>query len=559
MRVVVELKRDVQAKDVLKQLYKQTALESNFGVIMLALVDGQPRQLTLRQLLEEFLSFREHTLTRQYTYELEQNERRLHIVEGLLACLTQLDAVIEILRNAPDGTTAKMSLQSQLNISENQADAILSMPLRRITGLEQQKLQTEFDELNARIEQLRRLLSDRNELLKTLKKDLRSLKRRYADPRRTKIAVKELKGKDTQPNTQQQLEVKSKTKTSKSQEAGNNKSKKNSNQPSPSIPDSSPDEEETVLEFTHQGYVQRLRPPSEQKSTRSAGRTASSSGATSLTKKGDDFVVQTQRVTTRAELVVITSGGKAYPVKVRDIPPAAGRKEGIPLVSLLPDTTQSETVVAHFMVPDALETLSLILLTQQGRIKRLPMSELTNLTMRGTTLIKLKDDDHLEYVSLAQAGEQLALSTSNGRILRFEINDAQLPLMGRSAQGNQALRLRQREQVVGCVTLSANDNLLLVSEQGYGKRLPVSAIRLVNRGDIGTQALQFKTATDILVGMVRASLASEVMLVTNAERKVPLPLDSVKFWGKDGTGDRIAKLKPEEKIISLTALATESS
>ena len=559
MRVVVELKRDVQAKDVLKQLYKQTALESNFGVIMLALVDGQPRQLTLRQLLEEFLSFREHTLTRQYTYELEQNERRLHIVEGLLACLTQLDAVIEILRNAPDGTTAKMSLQSQLNISENQADAILSMPLRRITGLEQQKLQTEFDELNARIEQLRRLLSDRNELLKTLKKDLRSLKRRYADPRRTKIAVKELKGKDTQPNTQQQLEVKSKTKTSKSQEAGNNKSKKNSNPPSPSIPDSSPDEEETVLEFTHQGYVQRLRPPSEQKSTRSAGRTASSSGATSLTKKGDDFVVQTQRVTTRAELVVITSGGKAYPVKVRDIPPAAGRKEGIPLVSLLPDTTQSETVVAHFMVPDALETLSLILLTQQGRIKRLPMSELTNLTMRGTTLIKLKDDDRLEYVSLAQAGEQLALSTSNGRILRFEINDAQLPLMGRSAQGNQALRLRQREQVVGCVTLSANDNLLLVSEQGYGKRLPVSAIRLVNRGDIGTQALQFKTATDILVGMVRASLASEVMLVTNAERKVPLPLDSVKFWGKDGTGDRIAKLKLEEKIISVTALAMESS
>jgi DNA gyrase subunit A len=160
MRVVVELKRDVQAKDVLTQLYKQTALQSNFGVIMLALVNGQPRQLTLRQLLEEFLRFREETLTRQYTYELDQDERRLHIVEGLLASLTQIDAVIEILRNAPDGTTAKMSLQSQLNISEVQADAILSMPLRRLTGLEQQKLQTEFDELTARITQLRRLLSD---------------------------------------------------------------------------------------------------------------------------------------------------------------------------------------------------------------------------------------------------------------------------------------------------------------------------------------------------------------------------------------------------------------
>jgi DNA gyrase subunit A len=154
MRVVIELKRDIQVQDVLKQLYKQTALLSNFGTIMLALVDGQPRELTLRQLLEEFLRFREQTLTRLYNYQLDQDEQRLHIVEGLLASLSQLDAVINILRNAPDGTTAKTSLQSQLNISEMQADAILSMPLRRLTGLERQKLQTEFDELTERIGQL---------------------------------------------------------------------------------------------------------------------------------------------------------------------------------------------------------------------------------------------------------------------------------------------------------------------------------------------------------------------------------------------------------------------
>ncbi|HEY9596301.1 MAG TPA: DNA topoisomerase (ATP-hydrolyzing), partial [Cyanophyceae cyanobacterium] len=190
MRVVVELKREAQPKAVLKQLYKQTALESNFGAIMLALVNGQPRQLNLRQSLDEFLSFREQTLTRQYTYELEQNEQRIHLVEGLLTCLQELDTAIEILRHAPDGTTAKASLQSQLSISEVQSDAILAMPLRRLTGLEREKLKTEFDELTARIEQLRRLLSDRNELLKALKKDLRSLKRKYANPRRTKIIAK---------------------------------------------------------------------------------------------------------------------------------------------------------------------------------------------------------------------------------------------------------------------------------------------------------------------------------------------------------------------------------
>jgi DNA gyrase subunit A len=541
MRVVVELKRDVQVKEVLTQLYKQTALQSNFGVIMLALVDGQPRQLTLRQLLEEFLRFREETLTRQYTYELDQDERRLHIVEGLLASLTQIDAVIEILRNAPDGTTAKLSLQSQLNITEVQADAILSMPLRRLTGLEQQKLQTEFDELTARITQLRRLLSDRNELLKALKKDLRSLKRKYADLRRTKIAVTQAEGKDT-ALTSQESRPKSQQLERKSQEAGNNKSKKNSNHSLPLIPEPSPDEEETVLEFTHQGYVQRQHPTKSQKS------------APSL-KKGDDFVVETQLATTGAELVVLTSGGKAYPIKVGDIPPAAGRKHGTPLVSLLPDSAQSETVVAHFMLPDAPETLSLILLTQQGRIKRLPISELTNLTTRGLTLIKIKDDDQLQYVSQGETGEQLLVATSNGRILRFEVNDEQLPLMGRTAQGNQALRLRGREQVVGCVTLSTDDNLLLVTEQGYGKRLPVSALRRVNRGDLGTQALQFKTSTDSLVGMVPASRESEVMLVTSGERVVRLRLEAVKLWGKDGTGDRVAKLQQEEKIIAVAIVS----
>ncbi len=541
MRVVVELKRDVQVKEVLTQLYKQTALQSNFGVIMLALVDGQPRQLTLRQLLEEFLRFREETLTRQYTYELDQDERRLHIVEGLLASLTQIDAVIEILRNAPDGTTAKMSLQSQLNITEVQADAILSMPLRRLTGLEQQKLQTEFDELTARITQLRRLLSDRNELLKALKKDLRSLKRKYADPRRTKIAVTQAEGKDTAV-TSQESRLKSQQLERKSQEAGNNKSKKNSNHSLPLIPEPSPDEEETVVEFTHHGYVQRQHPTKSQKS------------APSL-KKGDDFVVETQLANTGAELVVLTSGGKAYPIKVGDIPPAAGRKHGTPLVSLLPDSAQSETVVAHFMLPDAPETLSLILLTQQGRIKRLPISELTNLTTRGLTLIKIKDDDQLQYVSQGETGEQLLVATSNGRILRFEVNDEQLPLMGRTAQGNQALRLRGREQVVGCVTLSTDDNLLLVTEQGYGKRLPVSALRRVNRGDLGTQALQFKTSTDSLVGMVPASRESEVMLVTSGERVVRLRLEAVKLWGKDGTGDRVAKLQQEEKIIAVAIVS----
>lgn len=555
MRVVIELKRDFQPQDVLNQLYKQTALSSNFGTIMLALVDGQPRQLPLRQLLEEFLSFREATLTRQYTYQLEQDEGRLHLVEGLLASLNQLDAVINILRNAPDGTTAKLSLQSQLNISEVQADAILAMPLRRLTGLEKQKLETEFEELRAKIEQLRRLLGDRNELLKSLKKDLRSLKRKYADPRRTKIAFKEATAKESKLKTQDS-KLKTQDSELKTQEGLSSvtltevrtketkRSKKNTSQSLPLIPDPATLEEETVLEFTHQGYVQRNRPTSEQKVTQTI-------------KKREDFVVKTKVTTTQQEFVVITNAGKAYSIKVRDIPPAAGRKQGIPLISLLPEAAQTESVIAHLMLPEATDTLSLILLTQQGRIKRLPLFELTNLTSRGISIIKLKEDDQLQYVSLGQTGEQLLIATSNGRIVRLAVNEQELPNQGRSAQGNQGLRVGRREQLISCACVSTEDNILLVTAEGYGKRLPVIAIRRVSRGEIGTTALQFKTSTDSMVGMIPVSPDPEVMLVTSEERVLRLQLESVKLWGKDGTGDRIAKLKPEEKILSLTTLVTD--
>ena len=539
MRVVIELKRDGQVSEVLKQLYKQTALQSNFGAIMLALVDGQPRQLTLRQLLEEFLRFREQTLTRLYNYQLEQDEQRLHIVEGLLASLSQLDAVIAILRNAPDGTTAKASLQSQLNISEMQADAILSMPLRRLTGLERQKLQTEFEELTERISLYRRLLDDRSELLKVLKKDLRSLKRKFADPRRTKISLK--KTSKDKPESAAAKNAASPQKSKASTQEVGKKTNKNANQTTLPLPEVLPAQEEAIVEFTQFGYVKRTRPTGESK-------------ATTLPKKGEDFVVETITTTTQQELIVITSGGKAYSVKVRDIPPAAGRKNGTDLINLLPESVRSEKVVAHMILQNFDENLNLILLTQQGRIKRLSVSELANLTARGATLMKFKDDDQLQFVSLGKTGEQVVLATSNGRILRFEVNDEQLPIMGRTAQGTQASRLR-REHLVGCAVLPASENLLLVSQQGYGKRLPVSAIRKGNRGDIGTSAMQFKTATDRLLGMISQSAASEVMLVTNDERVINLQLDTVKLLGKDGTGSQIVKLKAEERIMTMTPLA----
>ena len=510
MRVVIELKRDTNPADILQQLHHQTALSTNFGAILLALVDGQPRQLTLRQLLQEFLNFREQTLNRRYTHQLEQAESRLHVVEGLLKALSRLDEVISILRQASDGTTAKITIQNRFDLSEVQADAVLAMPLRRLTNLEQQNLQTEFDQLSEQIQLLRRLLSDRRELMKALKKDLRSLKRKYGDTRRTRLASK-VEATAAMPKEEK--------------ERGR------------SDADSA---EEVVVEFTQRGYVRR----------HSLTRTKSGSG-----KVGDDFVVNTQIANTEKDLVVLTGSGKVYPVKVGEIPPTSNASSrGTPLVSLLPSAAQGakETFVTPFVLPEDLETSQLMLLTQLGQIKRLSLLEFVNLTARGLTVIKFKDNDQLLSAHVTLPGQDVVLATAGGRLLRFKVNDQQLPIMGRTAVGLQALRLRKQEQLVGCVTVGKlDDNLLLISQLGYAKRMPLSALRLGNRGDIGTQSLRFTTKSESLAGMVLAPSTAEVALLTNTQRVVRLSVDSVTLLGKDGAGDRISSLNPNEKIITV--------
>ena len=517
MRVVIELKRDTNPQEVLHNLYHQTALQSNFGAILLALVDGQPRQLTLRQLLEEFLSFREQTLNRRYSYELAKVQSRLHLVEGLLKALSHLDEVVEILRSAADGTTAKMSLQNRLDLNEVQADAILAMPLRRLTNLEHQNLHKEYEQLNEQIQVLQRLLNDRRELLKSLKKDLRSLKRKYNDARRTKII-----GENKSTGAQEQTE-------------------------SPKLKIENPlleaPSEEVVLEFTHRGYVRR----------QPSARKARADNGTS----DNDTVIQTVLTDTAKELLVLTSGGKIYPVNVADIPPTNGRSaRGTPLITLLSNSAQGaqEAVINRFVLPEHPENSEMVLLTKQGRIKRFSLTELTNLTRRGITILKLKDGDELLSTQFTKAGEHLVLASSGGRVLKFEVNDHQLPVMGRTAMGLQGLRVRQQEEMVGFVTSSTKENLLLVTQLGYAKRMPVSALRSANRGDIGTQTFKFTNKSDILAGIVRATAGAEVALVTNHQRLVRLGVEIIPTLGKDVTGESILQLNREEKIICVVEL-----
>ncbi|AVH69270.1 DNA gyrase subunit A [Nostoc sp. 'Lobaria pulmonaria (5183) cyanobiont'] len=520
MRVVIELKRDTNPQEVLQHLYHQTALQMTFGAILLAIVDGQPRQLSLRQLLQEFLSFREETLNRRYNYELGKAQSRVHLVEGLLKALSNLDRVIGILRQAPDGSTAKINLCSQLDLSEVQGDAILAMPLRRLTSLEQQNLQQEFEQISEQINLLEQLLNDRRELLKALKKDLRSLKRKYNDPRRTKIGE----------------EQKSKAEEQKSRAEGHRSTGAEEEELKFSQP-----VEEAILEFTQRGYVRRTQP----------------SGRKSKAENGlhdNDFIIQTILTDTEKDLLILTGGGKVYPVNVGEIPPTTGRSpRGKPLITMLSNTAQGaqEAVVSRFLLPENLETRQMILLTKQGRIKRLSLGEFTNLTRRGITILKLKEDDELSFTQFTTPGAHLILASSGGRMLRFPVNDEQLPVMGRTAMGLQAFRLLKNQQMVGCVTVGKDDQLLLVTQEGYAKRMAASQLRAANRGDLGTQALKFASKTDNLAGMVMAIASGEVALVTNKERVVRIPVETVPILGRDVKGESILQLNRDEKIITV--------
>ena len=510
VRVVIELKRDASPDNVLGQLYHQTALQSNFGTIMLALVNNKPCQLSLRELLENFLAFREETLTRQYIHQLEVSRKRLHLAEGLLAALNHLDAVIDILRNAPDGSTAKAQLQVQLGISEEQGDSILAMPMRRLTGLERQKLEAEVNDLREEITHLETLLSDRHELLKALKKELRSLKKRYGNERRTRIVSASKEKEDSTPKKA--------------------KSKTNKNQSTPIPPTAPPDS--AILEITQQGHIYWT-----EEVTHSKGG------------KNKDFVVFRTPLNTEQSLITITDAGKAYSLKTDSIPPIY-QKQNTPLNKVLqgiPNQTE-ETPLSYLPLPEK----DVILLTQHGRIKRLAAADIASIGNRGLSLVKLKERDRVADLCLTTEDQNFLLATSGGRILRFLVNDQQIPQMGRTAQGNLATRLRQQEQAVGCVSLSGEASILVVSQLGYAKRIPISTIRRGSRGDIGTQCLQFTSISDRVVGMVAAEQDTKVVkLLSDQGRVFSLTLKDVALWGKDGVGDRAVKLKAEETITQV--------
>jgi DNA gyrase subunit A len=568
IRVVIELRRDGQAEAVLERLYKLTPLQNTFGVIFLAISNNQPKQFTLRQMIQEFLDFRIETLTRRYRYELDQAESRSHIVEGWIAALDNIDRVITILRASPDGTTAKLQFQDEFDFSDRQADAILAMPLRRLTGLERKNLEAEFNELAGKIAVLKNLLGDRKELLKALKKELRALKKQYGDPRRTKIipgpnAVKRRKApvvRPEEPILTLEAEIApdssiDKPKKAKSEavkpetakvEAGPIKfapmaeiiarTSKNPTKALMLMADEA-DGLPMVLEFTAEGQVRRMSPETYDLEERDLGEVA---------------IVQTEATAVGQTLLILMASGRLFPLPVKSIPLIAYEPDGVEILSLLPNGAAGETVLSSFFLPESLDDHFLILLTAQGRIKRLPMEELTEVSARGLSLIKIREEgDRLAFSALADGGDQLVIATSTGRLLRLEANDQILPSTNRAAPGILALRVLKIEHLVGLAVTGTVDPVLLVSEEGYAKRVTTQAIKLSQPGELGTHMFQFTNRTDTVVGMTTAFPEDVVTLITSDGQLYELCVDDVPLGAKEHKGEQIVDLGEDEKIIEL--------
>ena len=583
MRVVIELKKDVEPETILEKLYKQTDLQKNFGVTLLALVDNKPVQLSLRQLLEEFLEFREETLTRQYSHELGECQKRLHLLEGLLIALNNLDQLIDILRHAADGTTAKVQLESRLDITPEQADSILAMPMRRITGLERQKIVAESEELQARITELETLLNNRHERLKTLKKELRKLKKTFGDERRTRITktpyvppkqvvvspspsslaeivdsevaiaapeiiviedaitdpinlevtLSELNTDPVNTPTPEVELLESNLVNSENQDLI-------LTEPEPNPPEK-PKKNPAFSLFTPQ-----IPPADAELVVTLSGEVYWISSTQELTETENDPVIYQTPIHQQEQIIVVSDRGKAYPILIKEIPPVSIAR--LPLLELLSKTAQrdAEQIVGQFFLPETTTNQDLLLISQNGRLKRLSLNEFTELTNRGLGLIKFKEEDRIQSIHLVRSEQDLVLATSSGRLLRFSLKEENIPPMGRNAQGNPALRLRFGESLVGCLPVNAGDRVLLITQLGYGKAFSIESLRLGSLGDIGTTAMQFSNKTDQLIGMMPDS--QNLLLLTNQNRQISLSSQAFNIWMKDGVGDRLVELETDELI-----------
>ena len=506
MRIVIELKRDANPNVILNLLFKHTKMQDTFGVIMLALVDNEPKILNLKEVLTHYIEFQKEVVTRRTVFELNKAEARAHILEGLKIALDNIDDVIHIIRNSKTSDIAKSTLMERFQLSEKQAQAILEMRLRRLTGLERDKIEEELNEIMQYIEYLNSILADEMKLLGVIKEELREIKSKYNDERRTEIqkVVNEI---DIEDLIQ---------------------------------------EEDVVITLTNSGYIKRISADT-YSAQRRGGR-----GIQAMTTKEDDFVENVLITSTHSDVLFFTNRGRVYKKRAYEIPDAGRTAKGTNIINLIP-IEQDERIETVLTVADEIREGYLFMATKKGLVKKTPLSEFKNLRKNGLIAISLREGDELLKVKVTRGDADIVIVSERGNAIKF--NEQDVRPMGRTAAGVKSMNLRE-DDIAVCMDIAVDDeDLLVISENGFGKRTPLVEYKRQNRGGVGLITYKISEKTGKVVGATVCKSEDELMLINTSGVAIRINVSDVSVTSRATMGVRLMRTSDEEKIVAIAKIS----
>lgn len=503
MRVVIEVRKDANANVVLNNLYKQTAMQSSFGINMLSLVNGQPKVLGLKEMLYHYLEHQKVIIRRRTEFDLRKAEDRAHILEGLRIALDHIDEIIAIIRGSRSGEEAKPQLMERFSLSERQAQAILDMRLVRLSGLEREKIEAEYQELQVLIAELKAILADEEKIVDIIRTEIIELKERFNDTRRTEITsggIEMIEDEDLIPV------------------------------------------ENSVVTLTHNGYIKRLA-ANTYRSQKRGGR-----GVQGMGTNEDDFVEHLMNTSTHDTILFFTSKGKVFRAKGYEIPEFGRTAKGLPIVNLL-NIEKGEKVTAMIRVASFDEDAYFIFTTKTGITKRTPVSQFANIRTNGLIAISLREDDDLISVRLTDGEKQVIIGTRDGMLVRFQEDD--IRSMGRTAGGVRGIKLRDGDEVVGMEIVEPGQEILVVTEKGYGKRTSEEDYRLQSRGGVGLKTIQITDKNGPMVAVKTVDGSEDLMLITINGMLIRMDVNDISLIGRSTQGVRLIRLGDDELVATV--------
>ncbi|WP_155593179.1 DNA gyrase subunit A [Lysinibacillus cavernae] len=509
MRVVIEVRKDANANVVLNNLYKQTAMQSSFGINMLSLVNGQPKVLGLKEMLYHYLEHQKVIIRRRTEFDLRKAEDRAHILEGLRIALDHIDEIIAIIRGSRSGEEAKPQLMERFNLSERQAQAILDMRLVRLSGLEREKIEAEYQELQVLIAELKEILADEAKIVDIIRTEILELKDRFNDTRRTEITsggLEMIEDEDLIPV------------------------------------------ENSVVTLTHNGYIKRLA-ANTYRSQKRGGR-----GVQGMGTNEDDFVEHLMNTSTHDTILFFTSKGKVFRAKGYEIPEFGRTAKGLPIVNLL-NIEKGEKVTAMIRVGSFDEDAYFIFTTKTGITKRTPVSQFANIRTNGLIAISLREDDDLISVRLTDGDKQVIIGTRDGMLVRFQEDD--IRSMGRTAGGVRGIKLRDGDEVVGMEIVEPGQEILVVTEKGYGKRTSEEDYRLQSRGGVGLKTIQITDKNGPMVAVKTVDGSEDLMLITINGMLIRMDINDISLIGRSTQGVRLIRLGDDELVATVAKVEKE--